>query len=140
MLNKIVSSAILISSSVAFAATGNNAVVISDSDNVATFTVAENNWAIVSTKQVNGMTKMREFYDMGAAGVQQIDYVVNCADQKLSLAGFAVVPSLAAKSDNSNNRNYADLSFYKPVIQHDINIIENVCSGRFVVRSAQANN
>jgi hypothetical protein len=140
MLNKIVFSAILISSSAAFAANTNNTVVISDSENVATFTVADKYWAVVATNQVNGMTKMREFYDMGTLGLQQIDYVVNCADQKLAMAGFAVIPTMSAKSDSPNNRSYADLSFYTPVIHHDKNIVDNVCSGRFAVRSAQVAN
>jgi hypothetical protein len=114
--------------------------VISDSENVATFTVADKYWAVVATNQVNGMTKMREFYDMGTLGLQQIDYVVNCADQKLAMAGFAVIPTMSAKSDSPNNRSYADLSFYTPVIHHDKNIVDNVCSGRFAVRSAQVAN
>ncbi len=140
MLNKIVFSAILISSSAAFAANTNNTVVISDSENVATFTVADKYWAVVATNQVNGMTKMREFYDMGTLGLQQIDYVVNCADQKLAMAGFAVIPTMSAKFDCPNNRSYADQSFYTPVIHHDKNIVDNVCSGRFAVRSAQVAN
>ncbi len=140
MLNKIVFSAILISSGATFAANTNNTVVISDSDNVATFTVADKYWAIVATNQINGMTKMREFYDMGTLGLQQIDYVVNCVDQKLAMAGFAVIPTMSAKSDSPNNRSYSDLSFYTPVIHHDKNIIDNVCSGRFAVRSAQVTN
>ena len=140
MLNKIVFAAVLISSNAAFAATTNNTAVISDSDNVSTFTVADKYWAIVATNQVNGMTKMREFYDMGSLGLQQIDYVVNCADQKLAMAGFAVVPNSTTRSVSSNNRSYADLSFYTPVIHHDKNIVENVCGGRFAVRSAQVTN
>ena len=140
MLNKIVFSAILISSGATFAANTNNTVVISDSDNVATFTVADKYWAIVATNQINGMTKMREFYDMGTLGLQQIDYVVNCVDQKLAMAGFAVIPTMSAKSDSPNNRSYSNLSFYTPVIHHDKNIIDNVCSGRFAVRSAQVTN
>ena len=35
---------------------------------------------------------------------------------------------------------YADLSFYTPVIQHDINIVDNVCGDRSVIRSAKASN
>ena len=138
MLNKIAFTAILISSSAAFAATTNNAVVISDNDNVATFTVADKYWAIVATNQINGMTKMREFYDMGSSGVQQIDYVVSCADQKLSLVDFKVLTSMSSKSEDASNKNIADLSFYTPVIQHDINIVSKVCSDQMLTRSAKA--
>jgi hypothetical protein len=140
MLNKIVIAAAFISSSAAFAASSNNTVVISDNENVTIVADAGKNWAIAATSQINGLVKMREFYDMGALGVQQIDYVVNCADQKLSLAGFTVLPTTVAQSEKPNDRTYADLSFYTPVIQHDKNILNNVCGGNFVVRNAQANN
>ena len=140
MLNTIVFAAALISSSTAFAASSNNTVVISDNENVTIVADAGKNWAIAATSQTNGLTKLREFYDMGALGVQQIDYVVNCADQKLSLAGFTVLPTTVTQSENSNDRTLADLSFYTPVIQHDKNILNNVCGGNFVVRNARASN
>ena len=140
MLNKIVFAVALISSSAVFAASSNNTAVISDNENVTIVADAGKNWAIAATSQTNGLTKLREFYDMGALGVQQIDYVVNCADQKLSLAGFTVLPTTVAQSEKSNDRTLADLSFYTPVIQHDKNILNNVCGGNFVVRNARASN
>ena len=140
MLNKIVFAVSLISSSAVFAASSNNTAVISDNENVTIVADAGKNWAIAATSHTNGLTKVREFYDMGTLGVQQIDYVVNCADQKLSLAGFTVLPTTVAQSEKSNDRTLADLSFYTPVIQHDKNILNNVCGGNFVVRNARASN
>ena len=115
------------SSSPSFAGASNDSVVILDDDKVHKVSVAENNWIIVETKPINGMTRLRDFHDMGALGLQQIDYVVNCANQKLALAGFAEVPNGDAKHHILNNKNYTELSFYRPVIQHDKNIIDSVC-------------
>ena len=145
MFNKIACSLILVSGGAAFAATTNSvnttsSAVISDADKVATLSMADNNWAIVATSSTNGMTKLREFYDMGDLGVQQIDYVVSCADHKLSMAGFAVLTSMSSASNNANNRSYADLSFYTPVIKHDITIVDNVCGDRSIIRSAKVSN
>lgn len=140
MLNKIVFAAALISSSTVFAASSNNTAVISDNEKFTIVADAGKNWAIAATSQTNGLTKLREFYDMGDLGVQQIDYVVNCADQKLSLAGFTVLPTAVVQSEKSNDRTLADLSFYTPVIQHDKNILNSVCNDNFFVRSAQAAN
>jgi hypothetical protein len=75
---------------------------------------------------------------MGSSGVQQIDYVVSCADQKLSLVDFKVLTSMSSKSEDASNKNIADLSFYTPVIQHDINIVSKVCSDQMLTRSAKA--
>jgi hypothetical protein len=77
---------------------------------------------------------------MGDLGVQQIDYVVSCADQKLSLAGFKVLTTMSSKSDDAGNKNIADLSFYTPVIQHDINIVSKVCSDQMLTRTAKVSN
>jgi hypothetical protein len=139
MFNKVILSILLLSSSAVFAATGTNSAAIADGEKVATLDISINNWAIVASNNVNGKTKLREFYDMGDLGVQQIDYVVSCSDQKLSLADFKVLTSMSAKSDNENTKNIAELSFYTPVIQHDINIVSNVCSEQMLTRSAKAN-
>jgi len=77
---------------------------------------------------------------MGNLGVQQIDYVVSCPDQKLSLAGFKVLTTMPSKSDDAGTKNISDLSYYTPVIQHDINIVSKVCGDEMLTRSAKANN
>ena len=127
VLKKIFFSLVLMSSSPSFAGASNDSVVILDDDKVHKVSVAENNWIIVETKPINGMTRLRDFHDMGALGLQQIDYVVNCGNQRLALAGFAEVSTGDAKHNILNNKNYTELSFYRPVIQHDKNIIDSVC-------------
>jgi len=140
MFNKLILSVLLVTSGAVFAAPANNSVAIVDGEKVASFDISINNWAIVANNSIKGKTKIREFYDMGNLGVQQIDYVVSCVDQKLSLAGFKVLTSMSSKSDNGSDKNIDDLSFYTPVIQHDINIVSKVCSDEMLTRSAKANN
>jgi hypothetical protein len=140
MFNKTILSILLLSSSVVFAAPATNSAAIADGEKIASLDISNNNWAIVANNSINGKTKLREFYDMGDLGVQQIDYVVSCADQKLSLAGFKVLTAMSSKDDNNSSKNIADLSFYTPVIQHDINIVSKVCSDQMLTRSAKATN
>ena len=140
MFNKVILTLFLATSSAAFAAPATNSAAIVDGEKVAALDISINNWAIVANNSINGKTKIREFYDMGNLGVQQIDYVVSCVDQKLSLAGFKVLTSMSSKSDSGSDKNIADLSFYTPVIQHDINIVSKVCSDEMLTRSAKANN
>jgi hypothetical protein len=140
MFNKTILSILLLSSSVVFAAPATNSAAIADGEKIASLDISNNNWAIVANNSINGKTKLREFYDMGDLGIQQIDYVVSCADQKLSLAGFKVLTAMSSKDDNNSSKNIADLSFYTPVIQHDINIVSKVCSDQMLTRSAKATN
>ena len=140
MFNKAILSILLVTSSAVFATPANNSASIIDGEKVASLDISINNWAIVANNSINGKIKLREFYDMGNLGVQQIDYVVSCADQKLSLAGFKVLTGMSSKNDNESEKNIADLSFYTPVIQHDINIVSKVCSDEMLTRSAKANN
>lgn len=84
-----------------------------------------NHLTIAAINDEKGMFSVRELHDMGTSGVQQIDYVVNCANQTLALAGFAVVNSKARLISNANSS--STLSFYKPAIEHDQAITSNVC-------------
>jgi len=140
MFNKAIFTALILSSSVVFAAPATNSASITDGEKVASLDISNNNWAIVANNSINGKTKLREFYDMGDLGVQQIDYVISCADQKLSLAGFKVLTTMTSKADNESEKNIADLSFYTPVIQHDINIVSKVCSDQMLTRTARVSN
>jgi hypothetical protein len=140
MFNKAILSILLVTSSAAFAAPALNSAAINDSEKVASIDFSNNNWAIVANNSIQGKTKLREFYDMGDLGVQQIDYVISCADQKLSLAGFKVLTTMSSKDDNVSNKNMADLTFYTPYIQHDINIVSKVCSDQMLTRSAKVTN
>ena len=133
MVKNLVFAAALASTSIAFATNAQNAAVISDKDEIITVTVADNTWAVVATNSTKGLTKLREFHDMGDAGVQQIDYVVNCSNRKLSMADFKVLTAMSPQNKQTTEREVADLSFYQPVIQHDINIVENVCGGKLAM-------
>ena len=97
------------------AAPATNSVAIADGEKIVALDISINNWAIFANNSVKGKTKCREFYDMGNSGVQQIDYVVSCADQKLSLSGFKVLTTMSSKSDDAGTKNIADLSYYTPV-------------------------
>jgi len=140
MVKNIVFAAALASTSIAFAGNSQNAAVISDKDEIMTVVVAENTWAVVAANSSKGFTKLREFHDMGDAGVQQIDYVVNCSNRKLSMADFKVLTGMSAKNTQDNDRSISELSFYKPVIQHDINIVDNVCGGKLAMGKASSVN
>lgn len=140
MINKIVLIAALVSSTSVFANNVKSNAVITEKDKVVTLNIAENNWASVATQSVNGLTKIREYYDMGKAGVQHIDYVANCSSKKLSLAAFKVLPSVMTKHDSATNVNVSDLTFYKPVLQHDTTLFDKACSPSRSIQSAQANN
>ena len=140
MFNKAILSVLLVTSNAVFATPATNSAAIADGEKIVALDISINNWAIVANNTVNGKTKFREFYDMGNLGVQQIDYVVSCPDQKLSLAGFKVLTTMSSKSDDAGTKNIADLSYYTPVIQHDINIVSKVCGDEMLTRSAKANN
>lgn len=140
MVKTFVFAAALASTSIAFATNAQNAAVISDKDEIITVTVANNTWAVVATNSNKGLTKLREFHDMGDAGVQQIDYVVNCNNRKLSMADFKVLTAMSPQNKQTTEREVADLSFYQPVIQHDINIVENVCGGKLAMGRATSVN
>jgi hypothetical protein len=45
-----------------------------------------------------------------------------------------------AKPTEAVDRSMAELKFYQPVIQHDINIVDNVCGGRLAMNKVRAIN
>lgn len=129
MLNKIAFISFLGMSMFAAAAHADNAASITDKDVVAVVAMAENTWSVAAFDSKKNLAKLREFHDAGERGVQQIDYVVSCANGQLALAGFHLLTADAYKADRAAQPTYADLAFYQPVIQHDINIVDNVCAG-----------
>ena len=140
MLKHVAFIAALIASTASVAGNSQGSAIISDKEAVSTYVVAENTWAVVAANSSKGLTKMREFHDMGEAGVQQIDYVVNCSNRKLSMANFQVLTEMNAKTSDVAERSLAELKFYQPVIQHDINIVDNVCGGRLAMNKVRAVN
>lgn len=140
MLKHVAFIAAILASSVAVATNPQGSALISDKEAVSTYVVAENTWAVVAANSSKGLTKLREFHDMGEAGVQQIDYVVNCSNRKLSMASFQVLTEMTSKTKDGAERDLAELKFYQPVIQHDINIVDNVCGGRLAMNKVRAIN
>ena len=136
MINKIALVSGLFLANVAFAASQDNTAVISDKDNAVMIATAKDTWSMVAMNANQGLTKVREFHEMGASGVQQIDYVVNCADQTLALAAFTVITATGSMPDRSVEPTFAELSFYKPVISHDINITANACENRVAMNGS----
>jgi hypothetical protein len=119
---------LLASSITTFAAAGNRSATSSDTGDVTKVVVTKNNWIIVEVNAFNGIKRLRDFHDIGAPGLQQIDYAVNCADQKLALLEFAIVQNVNTESHFfKKNRKITELSFYRPVTHHDKNIVETVC-------------
>ena len=105
----------------------------------ATDTAAvHNHLTIAAIDQQKGLFNVRELHDMGSSGVQQIDYVVNCSNQMLALAGFAVMTSKGRLTSNAPAATSATHSFYKPVIEHDQRIASNVCGNLLTMNSSAA--
>jgi hypothetical protein len=103
----------------------------------ATDTAAiHNHLTIAAIDQQKGLFNVRELHDMGSSGVQQIDYVVNCSNQTLALAGFGVMTSKGRLTSNSLAATSANLSFYKPMIEHDQKITINVCKNLVTLTSS----
>jgi len=105
----------------------------------ATDTAAiHNHLTIAAVDQQKGLFNARELHDMGASGVQQIDYVVNCSNQTLALTGFAVMTSKGRLTSNAPAATSSTHSFYKPVIEHDQRIASNVCGNLLTMNSSAA--
>jgi hypothetical protein len=98
-----------------------------------------NHLTIAAIDQQKGLFNARELHDMGSSGVQQIDYVVNCSNQTLALAGFAVMTSKGRLTSNAPPTTSSTLSFYKPVIEHDQRIASNVCGNLLTLNTSAAN-
>jgi hypothetical protein len=86
--------------------------------------------------QQKGLFNVRELHDMGSSGVQQIDYVVNCANQTLALTGFSVITSKGRLTSVATSTTSSTLSFYKPLIEHDQRIANSVCGNLVTMNSA----
>jgi len=130
MYKKIAFIAVIACANMAFATDSDKNAVVTAKDNAVMIATAKDSWSMVAMNNNNGMTKIREFHEMGDSGVQQIDYVVNCSNQTMALAGFAVLTSAGRIPASDVVPSFSELSFYKPVISHDQNIANNVCENR----------
>ena len=99
--------------------------------------LASNNttWSFVAPSSSQGLTNVREFHDMGASGVQQIDYVVNCANQTMAMSGFQILTGSDSKPVGFVAPKTQKLSFYKPAIDHDKQIASNTCNKQVAMNS-----
>ena len=132
-MNKLITLlACLIISSVASAATSNASSFDKDPD----ILLASNDktWSYAAYSP-NGLANVREFHDMGKSGVQQIDYVVNCKSQTMAMSSFQILLGYESKPLVYVSPETQPLSFYKPVIDHDLKIASNACGNQLAFNS-----
>jgi len=115
-------------SSATFAATG-NATSSFDKDPDILLASNDKTWSYAAYTP-NGLANVREFHDMGKSGVQQIDYVVNCSNQTMAMSGFQVLVGYDSAPLGYVAPKTQQLSFYKPVIDHDLKIASNACGNQ----------
>ena len=128
-MNKLITlHACLAVSSVTYAATSN---LTSSFDKDPDILLASNDktWSYAAYNP-NGLANVREFHDMGKSGVQQIDYVVNCSTQTMAMSGFRILVGYDSAPLGDVTPKTQPLSFYKPVIDHDLKIASNACGNQ----------
>ena len=128
--------AAIFSATTVFAAGVDTLATVSEHDNAVMISTSKDSWTMVALNTDKGMVKVREFHEMGDSGVQQIDYVVNCSEQSLALAGFAVLTSTGRLPAKASEPSFNQLSFYKPAISHDRNIANNACENRVALNGS----
>ena len=141
MFRKILFVSSLIVTNIAAATSFGEHVTITDYEPVIVMSGAGKNLTVISLDSTVPMAKVRKFFDLGANGAQQIDYVVNCANKSVALAGFQVTTSLnQAPSAAEAAPSFDDLSFYKPVLDIDRNAVNTACDKRLSMsETTQAN-
>ena len=120
--------ACLVVSSATFAAT-TTAASSFDKDPDILLASNDKTWSYAAYNP-NGLANVREFHDMGKSGVQQIDYVVNCSNQTMAMSGFQVLVGYDSAPLGYVAPKTQSLSFYKPVIDHDLKIASNACGNQ----------
>ena len=128
-MNKLITFlACLVVTSVSHAATG-TATASFDKDPDILLASNDKTWSYAAYKS-NGLANVREFHDMGKSGVQQIDYVVNCTNQTMAMSGFQILVGYDSATLGYVAPKTQPLSFYKPVIDHDLKIASNACGNQ----------
>jgi len=87
-------------------------------------------WLYVESK-ANGATKWRTNVRFDNAPSQTIEYVVNCQDRSIALSSFGVQTETGTKVFSYDNR----LSFYKPSMVMDSNLVASTCNNRVAMNS-----
>jgi hypothetical protein len=128
----------LIASNAVMAA-GNESQTLSD--NGSPIAATPNSWTVISMESNREMAKVRKFFDLGANGVQQIDYVVNCSNKSVALAAFSILKSSEnAPSGPMTVQSYDDLSFYTPKLDIDRNVANTACDKRLAMSNGASMN
>lgn len=91
---------------------------------------------IAAINNQKGLFNVRELHHMGVSGFQEIDYVVNCSNQTIALAGFALITEKGRLTSNESVSKSTSLSFYKPLIDHDQKIANSVCNNQVTLNSS----
>lgn len=121
----------LLAANVSFAAATDEVETLADNEPVMMIAATGNSWTVISMENSKQMAKVRKFFVMGAIGVQQIDYVVNCKNKSVALAGFQVLKSSEnAPSGPMAVQSYDDLTFYTPKLDIDRNVANTACDKR----------
>jgi hypothetical protein len=130
----------LIASSTVLANASDEQTTISANEPVITLAASNNSWTVISMESNRGMSKVRKFFDMGASGVQQIDYVVNCSNKSVALAGFSILKSENVPAGPMASPSYDDLSFYTPKLDIDRNVANTACDKRLAMSNSNSTN
>jgi hypothetical protein len=131
----------LIASSTVLANASDEQATISANEPVITLAASNNSWTVISMESNRGISKVRKFFDMGASGVQQIDYVVNCANNSVALAGFSILKSSEnVPAGPMASPSYDDLSFYTPKLDIDRNVANTACDKRLAMSNSNSTN
>ena len=88
----------------------------------------QDNLAVFAINEKIGTFHVRESYDMGISGVQQIDYIVDCENKTMALVNFALQTTKGRLTSNKTEDDSADINFYLPKYEHDQRISNNVCN------------
>jgi hypothetical protein len=141
MINKLTMIACVLFSGIAAAGTGANTLA-APAEQEASILIASNQstWSYAALNISKGMSHVREFHDMGASGVQQIDYVVNCTNQTMAMSGFQILTGPGNLPVGFAAQPTQALSFYTPVIDHDKKIASNVCEKQMAMNSYSSSN
>ena len=120
-----------LAANIATAATSDEQATLTNNEPAQMVTAAVNSWTVISMENSKQMSKVRKFFDLGANGVQQIDYVVNCTNKTVALAGFQILQSSEnAPSGPMAVSSYDGLSFYQPKLDIDRNVANTACDKR----------
>lgn len=141
MFRKFFIVASLLVTTTAMATSFGEQATIADNEPAVLISGAGKNWTMLSMDNTRQMVKVRKFFDMGANGAQQIDYVVNCADKSVALAGFQVLKSSDITPPTAAAiPSFDDLSFHKHILDIDRNTENSACLKRLAMADiAQTN-